>query len=50
MKEIFSSFFSSANIIALAHEVVFSLTQGDALGYGDIGLSARFCLSFYTPS
>ena len=30
--------------------LLITLPQGAALGYGDIGLSARFCLSFDTPS
>ena len=56
MKEFFSSFFSSANIIARAKALIinaFALTgrfvfinpytQGVALGYVLIGLSARHC-------
>ena len=54
MKEIFSSFFSSANIIVRAKALIInafalagrfaifnSYTQGAALGYVLIGLSAR---------
>ena len=62
MKEFFSSFFSSANIIVRAKALIinaFALTgrllfinsypQGTALGYVLIGLSARI-IDFCTPS
>ena len=55
MKEFFSSFFSSANIIVRAKALIinafaltgrfafiYPYTQSVALGYGLIGLSARF--------
>ncbi len=62
MKEFFSSFFSSANIIVRAKALIinaFTLTgrfaifnpytQGAALGYVLFGLSARR-IEFYTPA
>ena len=62
MKEIFSSFFSSANIIVRAKALIInafalagrfvifnSYTQGAALGYVLIGLSAHI-IDFCTPS